>query len=96
MRRTQKEFAEIAAKASQKDVAVAAAPSSRIRAINYWVDNDGLGEKQLMAQVDELVRVGIMKAENKPSYDKTRRHVALRRSDETRRENGRHEEVVLQ
>ena len=67
---TQKEFAEIAAKASQKDVAVAASAIKSYQSINYWVDNDGLGEKQLMAQVDDLVRVGIMKAENKPSYDK--------------------------
>jgi hypothetical protein len=34
------------------------------------VNNDGLGEKQLMSQVNDLVKVGIMKAENKPSYDK--------------------------
>ena len=40
------------------------------QSINYWVNNDGLGEKQLMAQVDDLVKVGIMKPENKPSYDK--------------------------
>ena len=45
-------------------------PSSRIKSIDYWVDNDGLGEKQLMAQVNDLVNVGIMKAANKPSYDK--------------------------
>jgi hypothetical protein len=38
--------------------------------INYWVNNDGLDQKQLMAQVDDLIRVGLMKAENKPSYDK--------------------------
>jgi hypothetical protein len=43
---------------------------SSYQSINYWVDNDGLGKKQLMAQVDELVKVGIMKAANKPSYDK--------------------------
>jgi ABC-type nitrate/sulfonate/bicarbonate transport system substrate-binding protein len=66
----QKEFAEIAAKASQKDVQVAANAIKSYQSIDYWVDNDGLGEKQLMAQVDELVKVGIMKAANKPSYDK--------------------------
>jgi len=66
----QKEFAEIAAKASQKDVAVAAAAIKSYQSINYWVNNDGLDEKQLMAQVNDLVKVGIMKPENKPSYDK--------------------------
>ena len=40
------------------------------QSFHYWNDNDGLDQKQLMAQVDDLVRVGIMKAENKPSYDK--------------------------
>jgi len=66
----QKEFAAIAAKASQKDVAVAAAAIKSYQSIDYWADNDGLGEKQLMAQVNDLVKVGIMKPENKPSYDK--------------------------
>ena len=66
----QKEFAEIAAKASQKDVAVAASAIKSYQGINYWVNNDGLEEKQLMSQVNDLVKVGIMKAENKPSYDK--------------------------
>ncbi len=65
-----KEFAEIAAKGSQIDVAVAASAIKSYQGINYWVNNDGLAEKQLMAQVDDLVKVGIMKAENKPSYDK--------------------------
>jgi hypothetical protein len=40
------------------------------QSFHYWNNNDGLGEKQLMAQVDELVKVGIMKPANKPSYDK--------------------------
>jgi ABC-type nitrate/sulfonate/bicarbonate transport system substrate-binding protein len=66
----QKEFAEIAAKASQKDVQVAANAIKSYQSINYWVNNDGLGKKQLMAQVGELVKVGIMKAANKPNYDK--------------------------
>jgi ABC-type nitrate/sulfonate/bicarbonate transport system substrate-binding protein len=66
----QKEFAEIAGKASQKDVEVALNAIKAYQKINYWVNNDGLGEKQLMSQVNDLVKVGIMKAENKPSYDK--------------------------
>ena len=49
---------------------MAAAAIKSYQDIDYWVDNDGLGEKQLMAQVDDLVRVGIMKAANKPGYDK--------------------------
>jgi len=65
----QKEFAEIASKASKKDVQVAANAIKSYQSINYWVDNDGLGEKQLMAQVSDLVKVGIMKADKKPSYD---------------------------
>jgi NitT/TauT family transport system substrate-binding protein len=68
--KSQKEFAEIAAKASQKDVAVAASAIKSYQGINYWVNNDGLGEKQLMSQVNDLVKVGIMKPENKPGYDK--------------------------
>jgi ABC-type nitrate/sulfonate/bicarbonate transport system substrate-binding protein len=65
-----KEFAKIAANASQIDVEVAENAIKAYHGINYWVNNDGLDEKQLMAQVDDLVRVGLMKAENKPSYNK--------------------------
>jgi NitT/TauT family transport system substrate-binding protein len=65
-----KEFAQIAAKASQIDEQVATNAIKSYQSIHYWNDNDGLDQKQLMAQVDDLVRVGLMKAENKPSYDK--------------------------
>jgi len=65
-----KEFAKIAANASQKDVAVAESAIKEYQKIKYWVNNDGLEQKQLMAQVDDLVKVGLMKPENKPSYDK--------------------------
>jgi len=65
-----KEFAEIAAKASQIDVAVAENAIKSYQSFDYWQNNDGLDQKQLMAQVDDLVKVGLMKAENKPSYDK--------------------------
>jgi ABC-type nitrate/sulfonate/bicarbonate transport system substrate-binding protein len=64
------DFAKIAANASQIDVAVAESAIKSYQSFNYWVNNDGLDQKQLMAQVDDLVKVGIMKAENKPSYDK--------------------------
>jgi ABC-type nitrate/sulfonate/bicarbonate transport system substrate-binding protein len=65
-----KEFAGIAAKASQIDEKVAESAIKSYQSFHYWNDNDGLDQKQLMAQVDDLVKVGIMKAENKPSYDK--------------------------
>jgi hypothetical protein len=65
-----KDFAKIAANASQIDVEVAENAIKSYQSINYWANNDGIDQKQLMAQVDDLVKVGIMKAENKPSYDK--------------------------
>lgn len=65
-----KDFAKIAANASQIDVEVAENAIKTYHGINYWVNNDGLGQKQYMSQVDDLVKVGLMKAENKPSFDK--------------------------
>jgi len=62
------EFAKIAANASQIDVEVAEAAIKSYQGIKYWSNNDGIAEKQLMAQVDDLVKVGLMKAENKPTY----------------------------
>ena len=64
------EFAKIASEASQIDLAVEKQSIVAFQKLPYWVNNDGLNEKQLMAQVDQLVKVGVMKAENKPSYDK--------------------------
>ena len=66
----QAEFAKIAAEGSQIDLAVAKSAIVDFQKLPYWVDDDGLNQKQLMAQVDQLVKVGVMKAENKPSYDK--------------------------
>ncbi len=63
-------FATIAANASQIDFPVALAAISSFQKISYWVNDDGLNEKQLMSQVDEMVKDGLMKAESKPSYDK--------------------------
>jgi ABC-type nitrate/sulfonate/bicarbonate transport system substrate-binding protein len=63
-------FAKVAANASQIDVEVAKGAIEAFHKINYWVNDDGLNQKQLMAQVDQLVKVGVMKAENKPAYDK--------------------------
>ena len=65
------QFAKIAANASQIDVKVApSVRSSSYHAINYWENNDGLDEKQMMAQLNELVKIGSVKPEHKPTYDK--------------------------
>jgi ABC-type nitrate/sulfonate/bicarbonate transport system substrate-binding protein len=64
------DFAKIAAEGSQIDLAVAKGAIEAFQKLPYWVNDDGLNEKQLMAQVDELVKVGVMKAETKPSYSK--------------------------
>lgn len=66
----QEKFAEIAAKAKNMDKSVALAAIKTLQKKNYWVDNNGLNEKQMMSQVDELVRVGSMNAANKPAYNK--------------------------
>jgi len=63
-------FAKVAAKASEIDVQVATASIDGYQAINYWVNNDGLDQSQVMSQLDQLVKIGAIKAENKPSYDK--------------------------
>lgn len=66
----QDRFAKIASEGSQIDLAVAKSSIVDFQKLPYWVNNDGLPEKQLMAQVDDLVKVGLMKAENKPAYSK--------------------------
>lgn len=66
----QAEFAQIASKASQKDLAVVKDSIVEFQKLPYWVNNDGLDQKQLTAQVNELIKVGKMKEESKPSYDK--------------------------
>jgi ABC-type nitrate/sulfonate/bicarbonate transport system substrate-binding protein len=60
-------FAEIAAKADNIDKAVALAAIKAFQAKHYWVDDNGLNEKQMMSQVAELVKVGSMKAKP-PTY----------------------------
>jgi ABC-type nitrate/sulfonate/bicarbonate transport system substrate-binding protein len=64
----QQKFAEIAAKAGSADVAIMKNAIGAFQKINYWVDNDGLNQKQMMSQVDELVKVGSMKAKP-PTYE---------------------------
>ena len=67
-----KDFAKIAADASKIDEPVAENAIKTYQSFQYWVDikNDGIDSKQLMAQVDDLIKVGLMKPENKPTYDK--------------------------
>jgi ABC-type nitrate/sulfonate/bicarbonate transport system substrate-binding protein len=63
-------FAMVAANASQIDFQVALAAIDSYQSIGYWVNDDGLDEKQMMSQLDELVKIGSVKAANKPTYDK--------------------------
>jgi ABC-type nitrate/sulfonate/bicarbonate transport system substrate-binding protein len=64
------QFAKIAANASQIDQKVALSAIDEYQKINYWENNDGLDEKQITAQLNELVQIGSVKAEQKPSLDK--------------------------
>ena len=64
------EFAKIAAKAGSFDVGVAKGAIESFHKINYWVNNDGLDEKQMMGQANEMVKDGLLKPEAKPTYDK--------------------------
>ncbi len=66
----QQKFAEIASKASQIDIKVAEGAIKSFQSIHYWVNNDGLDEKQMMGQASEMVKDGLLKPDAKPSYDK--------------------------
>ncbi|HZD91752.1 MAG TPA: ABC transporter substrate-binding protein [Pseudolabrys sp.] len=66
--KTMEKFAEIAAKAKNIDKSVALNAIKAFQAKDYWVNNDGLNQKQMMSQVNELVKVGSMKAKP-PTYD---------------------------
>ena len=76
-------FATVAANASQIDFQVALASVSGYQAFNYWVNNDGLDEKQMMSQLEQLVKIGSVKADKKPAYqqivDKTLYAEAMKR-----------------
>lgn len=65
----QAEFAKIASEASQKDLEVVKESIIDFQKLPYWVNNDGLNEKQMMAQVDQLVKINVLKGQ-KPTYDK--------------------------
>lgn len=62
-------FASIAAEASQIDPKVALSSIDAYQAIDYWVNDDGLNKAQLLSQLDQLVKIGSIKADKKPSYD---------------------------
>ena len=61
-------FATVAANASQIDFQVALASVDGYQGFNYWVNNDGLDEKQMMSQLEQLVKIGTIKADKKPTY----------------------------
>jgi len=61
-------FATVAANASQIDFQVALASVDGYQGFNYWVNNDGLDEKQMMSQLEQLVKIGSVKADKKPAY----------------------------
>lgn len=61
-------FATIAAKASQIDFEVALSAIDTYHSIDYWENNDGLDEKQIMSQLDQLVQIGSVKGK-KPTID---------------------------
>lgn len=61
-------FARVASEASKKAFAVSLAAIDNYQSIDYWQNNAGVDEKQMMSQVDVLVKVGAMKADKKPSY----------------------------
>jgi ABC-type nitrate/sulfonate/bicarbonate transport system substrate-binding protein len=64
---TMKKVAEIAAKAKNVPEEVAMSAIKAFQAKHYWVNNNGLNEKQMMSQVKELVKVGSMKGKP-PTY----------------------------
>lgn len=63
-------FANIAAHASQIDFEVALSAIGTYHSIGYWENNDGLDQQQIMSQLDQLVQIGSVKAEQKPTFDR--------------------------
>jgi ABC-type nitrate/sulfonate/bicarbonate transport system substrate-binding protein len=63
-------FATSAAKANGDDFQVALNAIKSYQAMNYWANNDGLDEGQIMSQLDKLVKAGTIKPEKKPTYDR--------------------------
>lgn len=61
-------FASVAAHASQIDFQVALSAIDTYHSIGYWENNDGLDQKQIMSQLDQLVQIGSVKGK-KPTFD---------------------------
>jgi len=61
-------FANVAAKATGDDFKVALSAINDYQAINYWENNDGLDQKQIMSQLDQLVQIGSIKGK-KPTFN---------------------------
>ena len=81
----QAEFAKIAANAARSTSRWRRARSSDFQKLPYWVNNDGLDQKQLMAQVDQLVKVGVMKPEtSRPTTRSSTSRSTLRRPSVSR------------
>jgi ABC-type nitrate/sulfonate/bicarbonate transport system substrate-binding protein len=66
--KTMEKFAEIAGKAKNIPSSVAMSAIKAFQAKDYWVNDAGLNKKQMMSQVEELVKVGSMKGKP-PTYD---------------------------
>lgn len=62
-------FANVAAKATGDDFKVALSAINAYQAIGYWENNNGLNKKQIMSQLDQLVQIGSVKANKKPTYE---------------------------
>ncbi len=63
-------FATAAAKANGDDFAVALSAIGAYQDFGYWVNDDGLIQAQMMSQLDQLVTIGTIKPDKKPTYDK--------------------------
>jgi ABC-type nitrate/sulfonate/bicarbonate transport system substrate-binding protein len=61
-------FANVAAKATGDDFKVALSAINAYQDIGYWENTDGLDEKQIMSQLDQLVQIGSVKGK-KPTFD---------------------------
>lgn len=63
-------FAAIVSKASQIDPKVAMKAIEQLQAIGFWQSDLGLNKDQMMRQVAQLLKIGTIKQEDAPSYDK--------------------------
>lgn len=61
-------FATIASKANGDAFQVALNAINVYQSFHYWVNDDGLNQDQMMSQLNQLVQVGSVKADKKPTY----------------------------